>query len=196
VPWWVVLADCAFVLVATDVATTSGGMTMKTLVATMFVFGVSACGLDGETVSGNEAAIDVGGAEEMSKPPVQELAMAELDLAARTKIQEKIAEKIAANPGAEAAPRHAVCGQVGPNLENFLSLDSSAPLALNQRTGSSTGCPIVGSLIPSDDNIYFCFTFGNDGFTWTYLRNLATNVRGWVRDDGLRDFGSFVHCGF
>ncbi|MFC7615459.1 hypothetical protein ACFQV2_20125 [Actinokineospora soli] len=43
---------------------------------------------------------------------------------------------------------------------------------------------------------------GNDGYTWTYLRNLRTGVRGWVRDDLLdlnadgQTRGSLSYCGF
>jgi hypothetical protein len=51
-------------------------------------------------------------------------------------------------------------------------------------------------LQPTDDARYFCWTEGNDGFTWTYLQNLRTNVRGWVRDNLLDNFGSTEWCGF
>ncbi len=102
-------------------------------------------------------------------------------------------------------PFHAPCGTAGPNLENRVDADAPASGAVNQRNGtravSSTDCVIVGVLQPTDDALYFCFTVGNDGFTWTYLRNQRTGVRGWSRDDlldlnpdGTR--GSIRFCGF
>jgi hypothetical protein len=105
------------------------------------------------------------------------------------------------DPGA-ASPRHAPCGTAGPNLENRVELDAPAGGAANQRSGSSTGCGAPGALQPTDDALYFCYTFANDDFTWTYLQNQRTGVRGWVRDvlldlnaDGVTR-GSLRHCGF
>ncbi len=46
----------------------------------------------------------------------------------------------------------------------------------------------VGVLQPGDDADYYCWTKG-PRFTWTFLRNLRTGVRGWVRDDLLRKSG-------
>jgi hypothetical protein len=88
--------------------------------------------------------------------------------------------------GTELEPAHAACGTTGPNLDNRRVNDASSPNTANQRTGSSTGCAAPGALQPTDDALYFCWTQGNDGFTWTYLQNLRTGVRGWVRDDLLR----------
>lgn len=99
-------------------------------------------------------------------------------------------------------PMHANCGQAGPNLENRVEADAPTGGAANQRSGSSTGCSAPGALQPTDDALYFCYTSGNDGFTWTYLRNQRTGVRGWVRDtlldinpDGVTR-GSLRYCGF
>lgn len=157
---------------------------MKVFMTTVFVFGMTACGIEA-TGPGDEPM------EEQA--PVQELAMAELkDPAA---VQAKIQEKLAANPEAAAAPRHAACGRVGPRLDGSRTNDASSPNTALQRSGSSTSCDRPGQLNPTDDAIYFCFTSGNDGFTWTYLERVGGN-RGWVRDDLLRDFGSFVFCGF
>lgn len=92
------------------------------------------------------------------------------------------------DPGT-VSPMHAPCGTAGPNRENRVEADAPAGGAVNQRSGtialSSTNCVIVGVLQPTDDALYFCYTIGNDGFTWTYLRNQRTNVRGWSRDDLL-----------
>jgi hypothetical protein len=104
--------------------------------------------------------------------------------------------KIASADIPEDSPRHAACGQNGPNLQNEIIADVAIDGAANQRTGSSTGCGARGVLQPGDDARYFCFTLGSDGLTWTYLHNQRTAVRGWVRDDLLRNFGSFRSCGF
>lgn len=98
--------------------------------------------------------------------------------------------------------RYGANGTAGPNLENRVEADAPASGAANQRSGSSTGCPAPGVLQPTDDALYFCYTWGNDDFSWTYLRNQRTGVRGWVRDvlldvnpDGVTR-GSLRHCGF
>lgn len=92
-------------------------------------------------------------------------------------------------------PLNAACGSPPPgNLENRLVADAAFTGTARQRTGSSTSCTASGALQPSDDAIYFCFTFGNDGFSWTYLENVRTTVRGWTRDDLLRDNGSRCQC--
>jgi hypothetical protein len=105
------------------------------------------------------------------------------------------------DPGG-AGPFHASCGTAGPNLENRVEADAPASGAANQRSGSSTGCTAPGALQPTDDALYFCYTQGNDGYSWTYLRNQRTGVHGWVRDvlldvnpDG-RTRGSIRQCGF
>jgi len=102
-----------------------------------------------------------------------------------------------------ASPMHASCGRAGPNLENRVDADAPAGGSARQRSGSSTSCEAPGQLEPTDDALYFCYTVGNDGYTWTYLRNQSkpSHVRGWVRDDlldlnpdGTR--GSVEWCGF
>ena len=102
-------------------------------------------------------------------------------------------------PLADAAgdvEKHATCGTNGSTASSVRNNDAPSNGAANQRSGSSTGCVAVGVLQPTDDALYFCFTFANDGNTWTYNQNLRTGVRGWTRDDLLDDFGSFTHCGF
>jgi hypothetical protein len=106
---------------------------------------------------------------------------------------------------APAGPMHAPCGTTAPNLENRVEADAPLSGAVNQRNGtranSSTDCVILGQLQPTDDALYYCYTVGNDGFLWTYLRNQRTGVRGWSRDN-LLDFnangtqGSVRYCGF
>ncbi|MBY8849304.1 SH3 domain-containing protein [Saccharothrix longispora] len=102
---------------------------------------------------------------------------------------------------AQAAPvdgastdRHASCGTNGPNLDSRNS--SGAASGARLRTGSDTGCTGRGSSQPADGLDYYCYTVGNDGMTWTFLRNTRTGVVGWTRDDLLSDGGSTVHCGF
>lgn len=108
------------------------------------------------------------------------------------------------DPGG-VSPMHAPCGTPGPNLENRVEADAPASGAVNQRSGtiaaSPTNCPIVGVLQPTDDALYFCYTWGLDDFSWTYLRNQRTGVRGWSRDnlldlnaDGVTR-GSLSYCG-
>lgn len=106
--------------------------------------------------------------------------------------------KLAAVPEAATSPRFASCGRNGPtNLTERVS-DASSPDAARQRSGSSTGCPTDGVLQPTDDAIYYCWTNGNDGFSWTYLRSVRTGQDGWTRDDLLK-FGGALDarwCGF
>lgn len=94
---------------------------------------------------------------------------------------------------ANAEPRTdtatASCGISGPNLENRVEGDAPAGGAANQRSGPSQGCAIPGVLQPTDDARYFCYldepVGSGSNVTWTYLQNLRTGVRGWVRDDLL-----------
>ncbi|MGM1060212.1 SH3 domain-containing protein [Saccharothrix sp. Mg75] len=98
----------------------------------------------------------------------------------------------------DVAARHAPCGTNGPNLDNRTA--SGATSGARIRTGSDAGCTARGSSQSSHVLDYYCWTVGNDGFSWTYLRNTNTGVLGWTRDDllpikdGVR--GSNVHCGF
>jgi len=65
----------------------------------------------------------------------------------------------------------------------------------NERSGSSTGCTIKGIAYNTQSLDYHCWTSGEGG-TWTFVRNDATGVTGWIRDDLLSDGGSYVYCGF
>jgi hypothetical protein len=101
---------------------------------------------------------------------------------------------------ASASPVHAACGTAGPFLDGVIVIAAPAGDAVNQRSGtvaiSSTNCPVVGVLQANDDAQYYCWTSGDDGFTWTYLRNLRTGVAGWSRDNLLDYNGSSISCGF
>ena len=62
------------------------------------------------------------------------------------------------------------------------------------RSGPHTTCTALGLASSNQVLDYRCFTVNEQGRTWTFLRNNATGVHGWVRDDQLNDGGSFVHC--
>jgi hypothetical protein len=93
-------------------------------------------------------------------------------------------------------PLNAACGTAGPTGSAVRVNDAPLSGTVNQRRGSSTGCSAPGALQPTDDANYFCWTRGSDGFTWTYLENLRTHVRGWARDNLLKQNGSDTSCGF
>jgi len=98
--------------------------------------------------------------------------------------------KLASIEANAPSPQAAACGRAGPTGTSERVNDAAFTGAANQRNGtvavSSNNCTIVGVLQPTDDALYFCWTLGNDGFTWTYAQNLRTGVRGWTRDNLLR----------
>lgn len=110
--------------------------------------------------------------------------------------------KMASIDSATAVPHAAACGTAGPTSTSLRVNDVAPGGAARQRSGSSTSCSAPGELQPTDDALYYCFTFGNDGFTWTYNENLRTTVRGWTRDDLLKPppgatiGGATNFCGF
>lgn len=91
---------------------------------------------------------------------------------------------------------NAPCGINGPNIQNQHVDNAALVSGARQRTGSSTACTGRGALQPGDAAVYYCYTWGNDGYSWTFLRNLRTGVVGWTRDDLLRNNGSSRGCGF
>lgn len=94
------------------------------------------------------------------------------------------------------------CRKVGPNLENQRVAGAGARKSAPLRGGAAKSCAAPGQLGSNDDAIYFCFTVGDDGATWTYLENQRPpKRRGWVRNDQLRvnrvgTRGSTFYCGF
>lgn len=151
---------------------------MKKFMMMLFAFGMSACALD---PAGNPSDQQVP--DEASIP-------ANPDYLATAKAQQARAQNL-------ISPDFAACGKVGPNLQDqVISNASQGSGGANIRNGSSTSCPALGVLEPTDDARYFCFTGGNDGFAWTFLRDTRTKVEGWVRDDLLRLGGSIDFCGF
>ncbi|MEV6341947.1 hypothetical protein [Actinoplanes sp. NPDC051851] len=93
---------------------------------------------------------------------------------------------------------HAACGTTVSDKDSR-SWPTGADSA-RERTGSSsvssTNCTILGVAYSSNVLDYHCYTVGNDGYTWTYLRNDTTGISGWSRDDLLPSNGSLVWCGF
>ena len=68
-------------------------------------------------------------------------------------------------------------------------------------TGSDVDCTAVGLLSAGQRADYYCYTINpSSNLTWTYLRDVATGKKGWVRDDTLpkvnNQHGSGVYCGF
>ncbi|MER7048374.1 SH3 domain-containing protein [Streptomyces jumonjinensis] len=100
-------------------------------------------------------------------------------------------------PIATAGPAqaHASCGQQGPDRDGS-AWDPTVVNYVNQRTGSNTSCASNGLAYSNHRLDYHCFTYRNDGYTWTYVRNDTTNHTGWIRDDLLEDYGSSSYCSF
>ncbi len=97
-------------------------------------------------------------------------------------------------PGAdEVGVMHASCGRTVADKDD--SSWETTGYGANQRSGSSTSCAIWGVAGAGDNLDYHCYTTGNDGYTWTYVRNNDDGTTGWVRDDLLSDNGSYVSCG-
>jgi hypothetical protein len=165
---------------------------MKKILVTVLAFGMSACAADQmDNQSGPQTpADDEPAALSEDQVPVSP------EYLASDKYQQ--AQQMVRDHG---IPRHAPCGRTGPNIQNQVIADAAAGSGgANQRNGtiaiSSTNCPILGVLQPTDDARYFCWTLANDGFTWTFAQNIRTGVRGWTRDNLLANFGSNQNCGF
>ncbi|MEU4804003.1 SH3 domain-containing protein [Actinosynnema sp. NPDC023587] len=93
-----------------------------------------------------------------------------------------------------AAPRHAACGSPAPQNRDPISAITGGTAGARIRSGSAVGCTARGSIQPSHRLDYYCYTTGNDNYTWTYLRDVDTRVQGWVRDDLLPNNGSNYLC--
>jgi uncharacterized membrane protein len=97
---------------------------------------------------------------------------------------------------ASSASAHAPCGKTGPDLDHR-AYSTATTGGANIRTGSSTSCTSVGTLLAGHTIDYHCFTHpASGGDSWSYLRNVSTGKTGWVRDDLLPGYGSRYHCGF
>ena len=157
---------------------------------------VNGCSLLVALVGAVGCATDAGDATEPTQTvsdAVDETAPEPFDPARAAEIAKA---KMASIGAAAIEPRNAACGTNGPTGTSRRVNDAAFTGAARQRTGSSTGCTARGELQPTDDALYFCWTAGNDGFTWTYNQNIRTGVRGWTRDDLLRGNGASNNCGF
>jgi hypothetical protein len=100
---------------------------------------------------------------------------------------------------APAAQAHYTCGQTRPP-----NLDGSTPFPASIATvdlhrGSNLACGITGTMHANDQMDYYCWTTGNDGYTWTYLSAFNQFIAGWTPDAFLPNnsdgtSGSEVHC--
>ncbi|MFJ8948119.1 SH3 domain-containing protein [Streptomyces sp. NPDC102395] len=98
--------------------------------------------------------------------------------------------------GAGTASAHAPCGSAAPGDHDSSAWNATGSDS-RMRNGSSTGCTRINSTArPGDRLDYHCYTYGSDGYTWTYLRNdtRSPDTYGWVRDDVLSDGGSTQEC--
>ncbi|MEV4946562.1 SH3 domain-containing protein [Streptomyces sp. NPDC053755] len=100
-------------------------------------------------------------------------------------------------PMVTAAPAtaHAACGTGAADADGG-AWNANRANGANMRSGSSTGCGINGIAYSSSKLDYHCYTVGNDGYSWTYVRNdsASPDTFGWIRDDLLSDGGSYVAC--
>ncbi|MEU4805144.1 SH3 domain-containing protein [Actinosynnema sp. NPDC023587] len=104
------------------------------------------------------------------------------------------ANAVAVKPSAgQVGATHAACGASAPADKDGGSWNTTG-YGANMRNGSSTGCATNGVAGAGDRLDYHCYTDGNDGFTWTYARNVTDGRSGWVRDNLLGDNGSYVAC--
>lgn len=64
---------------------------------------------------------------------------------------------------------------------------------VNIRSGPSTGCTALGQAQASQSLRYDCWKY-DSGYTWTHVRNYATGISGWIRDDLLTGNGAYYSC--
>lgn len=107
-----------------------------------------------------------------------------------------LAAPASAKPADDVGVMNAACGTSAPDKDG--SAWNATGGGANMRSGSSTTCAINSKATAGHRLDYHCYTVGNDGFTWTYLRDDTADPDkyGWVRDDLLSDPGSLVYCGF
>jgi hypothetical protein len=97
---------------------------------------------------------------------------------------------------ASNATANAPCGKTAPDIDHSAYVSATAS-GTYMHTGSSTSCTTIGELMKGQQADYYCWTQNSSsGYTWTYLRDVATGKVGWVRDDTLPGNGSNVYCGF
>ena len=92
-------------------------------------------------------------------------------------------------------PMHAYCLDPAPHDYDKVT-GHTLGNGVNIRVGSGTNCAPAGQAQASQSLNYYCYTWGLDGHTWTYVKDLATAKQGWIRDDLLSGNGSSEWCGF
>ncbi|MBV2364509.1 SH3 domain-containing protein [Streptomonospora nanhaiensis] len=99
-----------------------------------------------------------------------------------------------AEPPADVSLLHYPCGTSAP-ADNSTVVGYPLTDGLNMRSGSGVTCPSLGQAQRGDRLDYHCFTINRHGDRWTYVRNVRTNVAGWVDNDLISYGGSTVWCG-
>ncbi|MGW3230116.1 SH3 domain-containing protein [Kitasatospora sp. NPDC001095] len=103
-----------------------------------------------------------------------------------------LAAAVPAGAAPTDTPALAACG-VSYSDKDSSTWHKSSGNGVNMRSGPSTGCAVLGMSYSTQLIDYHCYVSASDG-TWTYARNDATGVKGWIRDDLLTDNGSKVPC--
>jgi len=94
----------------------------------------------------------------------------------------------------------AACGRApASDIDNSSNVTANVNTKIH--TGSDINCTAIGLLSAGDHANYWCYTINQgSGLTWTYLKDVTTGKKGWVRDDTLPlvngTHGSYAYCGF
>jgi hypothetical protein len=101
----------------------------------------------------------------------------------------------------EVGPLYASCNSNAPGDRDAAPNEQKHVLfnGVNIRTGSSLNCGSRGTASVDHNLDYHCYTPGDDGRNWTFLRNARTNVQGWVPSETLNlnpsgTRGSRIRC--
>lgn len=181
-------------------------MNIKAMLFAIAVLGTSACFDESPGGDVQEESLDDGsslpdGVSVQGDEPIERLT-ADLD-PERAAAEEKA--RMALIGTGTITPSAAACGTGANTTLGVRVVDAAVGGAARQRTGSSTGCAAPGQLETTDDATYYCFTCTthcDDIGSWTYNRNVRTNVFGWTRNDLLKpEPGSTIRgasrfCGF
>ncbi|MCO5987992.1 hypothetical protein NE235_17975 [Actinoallomurus spadix] len=98
-----------------------------------------------------------------------------------------------AAPGSALRPMHYSCGQTRPpNLDGSAFVTATGAAVMLR--GSSAGCGLTGVILGGDRLDYYCWTLGNDGYTYTFVSAFEKGAAGWALDSEIPNNGSSVHC--
>jgi hypothetical protein len=151
-----------------------------------------------QIITGAALALNLGACEAGLDGPSQ---AGDADLAAEADdlLEQEISDEELENSNsgdAETISGFGVCGRKGSNLQDLIVKNAAFPDGAKQRTGPSESCLSRGRLGPRDTARYYCWTYGDDGRPWTFLRNMRTGLRGWTPSNELKRHGSDRFCGF